>query len=64
MIAHRIEIELLEEPLFSIKETPERFALDVDALVELFPDPNDGCAAGAHVCLIDAYDEVIEMFEG
>jgi hypothetical protein len=26
MIAHRIEIELPEEPLFSLKETPEHFA--------------------------------------
>lgn len=38
MIAHRIEIELPEEPLFSLKETPEHCAQEMKmfATVELF----------------------------
>jgi predicted HTH domain antitoxin len=38
MIAHRIEIELPEEPLFSLKETPEHFAKEIKMLaaVKLF----------------------------
>jgi predicted HTH domain antitoxin len=32
MIAHRIEIELPEEPLFSLKETPEHFAKEMKML--------------------------------
>lgn len=38
-------------------------ALDAEALIGLFPDPNEGLAAGAHVGLIDAYDRVIDMLE-
>jgi predicted HTH domain antitoxin len=38
MIAHRIEIELPEEPLFSLEETPEHFAKEMKLLaaVKLF----------------------------
>jgi predicted HTH domain antitoxin len=38
MIAHRIEIDLPEEPLFSLKETPEHFAQEMKMLeaVKLF----------------------------
>jgi predicted HTH domain antitoxin len=38
MIAHRVEIDLPEEPLFSLKETPEHFALELKMLaaVKLF----------------------------
>jgi predicted HTH domain antitoxin len=32
MIPHRIEIELPEEPLFSLKETPEHFANEMKML--------------------------------
>lgn len=38
-------------------------ALDAEALIALFPDPNNGIAAGAHVGLIGAYDGVIDMVE-
>jgi predicted HTH domain antitoxin len=38
MIAHRIEIELPEEPLLSLKETPEHFAKEMKmlAVVKLY----------------------------
>lgn len=38
-------------------------ALDAETIITLFPDPNNGLAAGAHVSLIGAYDRVIDMLE-